>query len=381
VPSTGHNRLVPPEPEELEVSIFGPGYGESIVLHLGLGDWGVVDSCIDPDSKRPAALHYLESLGVNLGRAVRFVVATHWHDDHIQGLDEVFRRAAEVVFSCTEAVRAADFVGILAVWQGTRFLAGGSGIDELHGILLELKSRQTRTRFPSPRYASTTKVLWERASEISAKVKALSPSDATVIASAARIATVIPTTSKARRRLPNVEPNDASVVLSVQIAQHQILLGSDLRAREDRGVGWLAVVDNMEAGAERHEVFKVAHHGSQNGDHDELWGRMLLPDAWAATTPFVSGKVRLPSVDDCKRILRRTHNAYLTAPPQPAKFRDPNRTVEKTVNEATLWAQMVPGKFGHVRFRKLISESARSPWHVELFGYALSMEEYERASH
>lgn len=34
-----------PRINELELTVFGPGYGESIVLHIpGLG-WGVVDSC------------------------------------------------------------------------------------------------------------------------------------------------------------------------------------------------------------------------------------------------------------------------------------------------------------------------------------------------
>ncbi|KJU81704.1 hypothetical protein MBAV_006106, partial [Candidatus Magnetobacterium bavaricum] len=37
--------LTPPKDNELEVTVFGTGYGESIVMHVpGIG-WGVIDSC------------------------------------------------------------------------------------------------------------------------------------------------------------------------------------------------------------------------------------------------------------------------------------------------------------------------------------------------
>ena len=35
MPSRGSSRPSPPEPQELEVSVFGPGFGECVVLHLG----------------------------------------------------------------------------------------------------------------------------------------------------------------------------------------------------------------------------------------------------------------------------------------------------------------------------------------------------------
>lgn len=49
----------PPAHDELEVSVFGPGYGEAIVIHLGENEWILIDSCIEPESKEPAAIHYL----------------------------------------------------------------------------------------------------------------------------------------------------------------------------------------------------------------------------------------------------------------------------------------------------------------------------------
>jgi len=39
--------MIPVKQDEIEVSVFGPGYGESILVHLGAGKWVIVDSCRD----------------------------------------------------------------------------------------------------------------------------------------------------------------------------------------------------------------------------------------------------------------------------------------------------------------------------------------------
>ena len=70
-----------PRPYELEVSIFGPGVGECIVIHLGDGQWMIVDSCLDPSSKQSVSLQYLENLGVDIATAVKVVLVTHWRSE------------------------------------------------------------------------------------------------------------------------------------------------------------------------------------------------------------------------------------------------------------------------------------------------------------
>lgn len=153
-----------------------------------------------------------------------------------------------------------------------------------------------------------------------------------------------------------------------------------MQVRADHGLGWVAILDAITAANALHQGFKVAHHGSSNADHDDIWSRMLQADAWAATTPFVSGRVKLPLRRDCQRILCRTSYAYLTAPPHAIKFRDRNRTVQKTVNEVARLAQFVPGKYGQVRLRKRVAESPDTPWSADLFGHALVMADYVAAA-
>lgn len=100
----------PPQPHEIEISLFGPGYGECIVAHLGAGEWMIVDSCIDK-SARPAALEYLRTIGVNASQHVKWVLATHWHDDHIRGLSDIVSECESAEFACSMALRNKEFGG------------------------------------------------------------------------------------------------------------------------------------------------------------------------------------------------------------------------------------------------------------------------------
>lgn len=361
--------------------MFGPGFGECILLHLGDGNWAVIDSCRDATSKKPAALQYLSSLGANPATSIQLVVATHWHDDHMDGISTVFQTATSAVFACTGAVQQNDFKEVLAAWTGTRFLPGGSGVDELRSIMVELKKRRTNSRHVAPKLASVGKSLWPangKPNPLAMCIKCLSPSDAAVLATISRLKGVTPANSKIRRRLPRLLENDTSVVLSVEAGGHRVLLGGDLHVKGDRSLGWLAIVDDHAGVNAKHHAFKVPHHGSPTGDHDEIWDKLVVGQTCAVTTPFVGGKVQLPSVADCKRILSKTQNAYLSAPPLAGKFRDANKTVERMMQEATRSLHFVPGKYGQIRLRKNLSDAHDAPWRVELFGSALSMADYVR---
>ena len=77
----------PPRDDEFELTLLGPGYGESIVMHVGEGAWVLVDSC--GRANAPAALEYLGTLGVDPAEAVKLIVASHWHDDHVRGIEQM----------------------------------------------------------------------------------------------------------------------------------------------------------------------------------------------------------------------------------------------------------------------------------------------------
>ena len=94
---------VPPQCDQIEVSLFGPGYGECVLLHIGDGNWVIVDSCFDKH-REPAALAYLRGLDSDPAESVRLIVATHWHDDHIRGMGELVEVCKNAVFCCASVL-------------------------------------------------------------------------------------------------------------------------------------------------------------------------------------------------------------------------------------------------------------------------------------
>ena len=107
------NKVLPgPAPDELEISCFGPGFGECIVVHVGEGKWVVVDSCVESGErdKRPVAERYLRALNVRLESDVILIVATHWHSDHICGLGRLVDLCSGAEFSCANALLQNEFM-------------------------------------------------------------------------------------------------------------------------------------------------------------------------------------------------------------------------------------------------------------------------------
>ena len=370
--SPGNKQYFPPLADEIEVSIFGPGFGECIAVHLGLGEWLVVDSCIEQESKRPVALEYLETIGVNPATGIRVVVASHWDDDHIKGLSEVFQEATAATFVCSAAMTSPQFSSMLAAWRLRSFLPGGSGIDEMDAIIQELRDRVGLSGTKPPMRASAQKILWERDQPKPAEIRALSPSDAADAVMIARFAEIRTTAMGLSRRLPQITNNHASVVLSVICDTARVLLGADLQIRSDRRFGWFAIIDGAIRG-ERYEVYKIPHHGSSNADHDEIWSKLLKPEPIAGVTPFVWGGITLPTQEDRRRILSHTPNAYLTAPAKWGRLRDRDPRAEKLLRRFTKQVQLTPARFGHIRLRKNIGPGTSRNWEVAIFGAATKL--------
>lgn len=351
--------LNPPAPDEVEFSLFGPGFGECAMCHIGSGQWVIVDSCLDPETQKPVALKYLENLGLAADSAVVAIIATHWHDDHILGLSRLLEVAPAARFALTSAFSKTDFHAALAPWMNGGSDLEGKGLAELRRII-KLK------RPPIP--AGENKIIFERSASPRCRVLALSPSDAALIACISELADTPKT--QFCTRMPDMKGNHASVVLSIEVEDRRLLLGGDLQVRADRKFGWLAVVDtHQELGREKHHVYKIPHHGSANADHPEIWTHLLEPDPHAVLAPFVGGKTKLPTPKDSARIKRATSRAAITAPPTAGKFRHPNRTVEKTMREATRSLEVIPYRFGHIRLRGKIGVSPQD-WNVEYFGDA-----------
>ncbi len=359
------------------MSLFGPGYGESAVIHLGGGRWMVVDSCVDTATSRSAPLQYLHDLGVDSERRVVLVVASHWHDDHVRGLAELVTACSSAKFGLSEALHSEGFLQ-LAKGYGARSRSSSSGISEFAGVLKALERRGKRRDLGKHvLFASSGKVLLrqpEKARTPGMEVHCLSPTDGAVLDAFAHWARLMPSAGQPVDRLPSERPNHVAVALWLRVGRRILLLGADLEERNTAN-GWTAVLASTNLPAGRAAVLKVPHHGSGNADHPGLWRDLLEERRHALVTPFLRGSVALPGADDIARLLSRAPSSYITAPPRPFGLRHTNPLVADTVASATRRFVRLPPT-GQVRLRAPASSSDFSHWSVECFGGAGALSQY-----
>lgn len=361
-----------PEEAEIEVSLFGPGYGESVVLHLGFGDWIIVDSCVDPLGK-PQALSYLDLIGVDYRSDVKLVVATHWHDDHIRGISQILAECEKSTFATSAALHNLEFLNLVTALE-PGLMASTSGLTEFSRVLeiLAVKSQQGGEQSPYPNWSKSFVPIWEQNGEgKSASVQALSPSDAEMVRAWKDIATLLPETGS-KRRLAAPAQNHASVALWVTAGAHAILLGADLEETGKNYEGWATVVSSSLRPRGRASVIKVPHHGSANGHNEALWDDMLQ-DPVAILTPFRRSRVPLPTPKDVERLCRLTAASYATAPPKGvAKSPRRPRIVEQAIREAVVSIAPTEAPAGQIRLR-VPFQAGEADWAVELFGAAIEL--------
>lgn len=204
----------------MEVSVFGPGYGECILIHAGDGDWIIVDSCIDVATRQAVAVDYLRRIGVDPSRAVKLVVATHWHDDHVRGMAATVDVCHNARFVCSDALNTREFLTLLKAFASRPMAENGSGLQELDGVVRHLETRagDGSGRSRSPVWAAADRPLWRRvaaesSSGLQADVHALSPSDASNLAARLELQSLWPAEHRPKRRVMGTTPNLAAVVL------------------------------------------------------------------------------------------------------------------------------------------------------------------------
>jgi phosphoribosyl 1,2-cyclic phosphodiesterase len=120
-----------PSVDEIEITVFGPGFGEAIAVHLGAGNWILVDSCIDPHSKLPAAHTYLNAIGVNASQ-VKTIIASHWHDDHVRGISDLAGYYPEADFLISAALNNKEAATFLSAHNEAAGPGLSHGTNELY---------------------------------------------------------------------------------------------------------------------------------------------------------------------------------------------------------------------------------------------------------
>lgn len=350
-----------PPSETLEVSLFGTGIGEALAVHLGDGDWMLVDSC-RKSGQEPLNLAYLKALGVAPAKDVKLIVATHWHDDHVAGLSELVKQceSASLVFS--SALATDEFKCLIASFTGRQigFDTAKSGVLEMGKSLLTILDRKTAsaTSYRPPITTQADQRIFRRED---CEVFSLSPSPQAILEAHAEAATLWSELEKeasgingarpSRAGIPCPERNHNAVALWVKWGERRILLGADLEERNSPLLGWQAVLSCTQFPDSKAQIVKVAHHGSPNGDHPKVWSEIVEnKNPFAILTAYNRGVTQRPSPSDIERIQGYTNQIYYTSLPKSTANRY-SKTVEKTIQGVVNRRRSLPCNPGHIRMR------------------------------
>jgi beta-lactamase superfamily II metal-dependent hydrolase len=358
--------LSPPRPDQLELTLMGPGFGESIVIHVGNGKWVLVDSCVDNTSNppMPAALRYLASLGITPADAVSLIIATHWHDDHIRGMSTLLSACPQAKFCLSSALSAEEFFAMVTKYDIERFSKSTTGVREIHEVFNALTAASRK-----PIRAVSNKPIFKLEGSESGHgydciVTALTPSDAQLEKFYFEITALMPAINTTMQRCTPQGENDMAVVTWVSIGPVAILMGSDLQETKNPDTGWSVIVDSALRPAGQATIFKIPHHGAANSHSESVWDKMLVPAPFALLTPFNRGS-KHPTVDEIKAISGRTSKAYSTSNLKLKKATTASRTADKTLREAAITITESEPPTGLIRLRNG-GLAAFNDWTLEL---------------
>lgn len=363
--------MSPPRLDEIEVTVLGPGFGESTVVHIGDGRWVIIDSCYVRREAPPAALVYLQSIGVSPD-AVELVVATHWHDDHIGGMSQVVKACERATFCTSSILTDEEFVTTVNAYAKRPILEGGASVKEVHEVLTIIEGRKK----PIKRALADRLILKLPGTSFShgkdVEIWSLSPCDASYARFIKSLDRLLPKEYEQKKRLAALSPNECSVVIWMAVGDLNILLGADLEEDGQADRGWSAIINSAQRPAGAAKIFKIPHHGSKNAHHDAVWKEMVDRNAICVLAPFDRGS-KLPGKADVDRINALSANAYATAPFQaaPKKRKKRSPVVEKLIKDMGIDVRPISDRVGMVQTR--ISPLNSSPPTVSLFSGALKL--------
>lgn len=334
----------------MEVSLFGPGVGECVLVKLPTNKWLVVDSFIDRDSKKPIALKYLEDLNIDASADVELIVITHWHRDHIAGISEVIDTCSNATVVLPEAFTTNEYTSFICALAKDRVLEDLNSGIELKKALKSIQAHYNINK-KAPLLAKEGQSLFKD-HVTGLEIEALSPSPHSVIASNIEVQNLYDRfkTSNPRLHILKQNPNNNSIALLVKVNDISVLLGGDLeepKSNPDQLYGWSAILKSTILTKNKSILFKVPHHGSPSAHHDDVWKYLVTKDPYSILTTYDSSS--LPSNDDIERINQRSKVVCLTTPPKLTTSKIRDKKLQRQIEQFCKGLTQRFRKTGHIK--------------------------------
>ncbi len=271
--------------DQLSVVVFGPGFGESIVVHAPPGAWLVIDSLIDREGSTNPAIRLLDKHEAEPSA----LLLTHPHGDHAAGFD-----------------------GFLDRWEDAKVGYLREHVSTSKDRLSEPDFEQSLRSGLAEHAVSAILDVWERFPD-----RKWDPIPGSSFSLGEATVTVLGPSKRAIQRAKNahkVDPNALSGPLAIEWNGTRIVLGADLPASE-----WQRIVKDLPHIAPGdHHALKVPHHGSRTAQAALLADPPDGRERFWALSPWKLGGGTLPRFEDDEGIdllLGRVEQLHLTSLP------------------------------------------------------------------
>ncbi len=356
----------PPDPDEIEIHLFGRGYGEALAIHFGAGEWMAVNLTLTL-SGVPWIFEYFRALGIGRNQ-IRDLIVTHWHTDHIRGAAEILSHAApDARLILSSGGQSAEFMRMVARCSGSRLDAAKAAAFEMHELFQIIRRRKKKSLPRNMRFVGRDSVL-QSCSTTPARLTFLAPSEFDCAAALSYFGSKEASTREQPFPYIGFPENHASIVLLLELGENVIFLGGDRENHSDQERGWTIVLASKAslAPAKQASVFKISHHGSVTGYCAELWPDHLAADCINIVSAYTKLVRPIPNSEMLNRYKRHSPHLYCTSIPR--RSRRYHRTIVSGSGPRILYEGKVHE--GSIRLRKRRCV-AGAPWSVALFGAAV----------
>lgn len=338
----------PPNQNEIEISLLGGKFiGESIVIHLGDNNWGIVDSFNFNGS--PASIQYLKSMNQDLDN-VKFILLTHWHQDHCKGIAETAELCPNAELWISDCFCSASFIYFLELFNG---IIPQTKFDSLNHVRKYLDLPRTSKR------ASQDKLIYKNDSNIPLEIYSLTPSDETKELMEANIKDMInqleskKNSLNEKKALKLKDENLKSVALVLKLDSVDIILAGDLEIDNRTGIGLSSILESKVIAENNTIIFKIPHHGSKTGYDENIWNKLLSDDPILVSTPYKGGKTVLPTKEMIDIFCDKYPQTYITSNPHVSSSNKlkHSKNTKKKLKKLDVKINKIQGEIGHIKIR------------------------------
>lgn len=410
-------KLTAPGENEAEVTLIGgtAGFGETIIIHIGKGFWVVVDSCTNPINGECVALAYLNEIEVKVKEQLKYVVCTHWHEDHIMGLSKLIEACSDktiFALSCAddrekfiyEMVEKCNYAGKsrkLTELRDSINKANEKGIKikrvQQDQIIFNKNGTECFALSPSSieidkfnKEIATALGKYHRVLDQVAKLRQIddkSIEDASAVEEEVLNSFINLVSEKLDedtvqqsdvedllqfKDVKKVEPNDRCVAMLLKIKGHSVVLGADLEHNQKKSPegGWKSASDCECMEDVVANLYKIPHHGSETGYYDFFLHKHIKRDAVSKLTSWIIGSKVLPKAEMLRKYYNHSKNLYVTTTSLlRRKNTEEDHTFRKIMNNTTEEILEFKPQLGIIRSRIDI-DAEDDNWKTEYFGSA-----------